>query len=92
MSLESSAARVEQVARQTLIHNRIIPAEELVARVDAVTPADIRSFAEKMLAAKPPSAVIVGNGRKSAAMAQRAAVAFSATPASRDNSSSRPAA
>ncbi len=76
MSLESSGSRVEQVARQTLIHNRIVPADELVARVDAVTAADIRDFAQRMITAKPASAVIVGNGRKSAAMATRAAAAF----------------
>ena len=80
MSLESSGARVEQVARQVLIHNRIVPAEELVARVDAVTAADIRAFAERMIAAKPASAVIVGNGRKSAAMATRAAAPFTPKP------------
>ena len=79
MSLESSGARVEQVARQTLIHNRIIDADELVQRVDAVTASDIRAFAETMLAAKPASAVVVGNGRRSAAMAQRAAAAFGGT-------------
>ncbi len=92
MSLESSGARVEQVARQTMLHNRVIPAEELVARVDAVTAADIRSFAEKMLASKPASAVIVGNGRKSGAMAQRATAAFNSAPAARDDATNRPAA
>ena len=92
MSLESSGARVEQVARQTMLHNRVIPAEELVARVDAVTAADIRSFAEKMLASKPASAVIVGNGRKSGAMAQRATAAFNSAPAARDDVTNRPAA
>ena len=78
MSLESSGARVEQAARQVLVHNRIISAEELVARVDAVTPADIRAFAEALFSAAPPSAVVVGNGRKSGAMATRAAVPFTA--------------
>ncbi len=80
MSLESSGSRVEQVARQVLVHNRVIGADELVARVDAVSAADIRAFAEQMLAAKPASAVVVGTGRKSVAMAQRAAAAFAAMP------------
>ena len=78
MSLESSGSRVEQVARQTLRYNRIVPASELVARVDAVTAADIRAFAETMIMAKPASVTIVGAGRKSAEHAQRAAAPFAA--------------
>ncbi len=76
MSLESSGSRVEQVARQTLRYGRLVPVTELVARVDAVTPQDIRAFAEAMLSAKPASVTVVGAGRKSAAEAARAAQPF----------------
>jgi predicted Zn-dependent peptidase len=79
MSLESSGARVEQVARQTLRHGRLIPVPELVARVDAVTAQDIRAFADAMLSAKPASVTVVGAGRKSAAQAIRAAAPFTRT-------------
>ena len=89
MSLESSGSRVEQVARQTLRYNRMVPADELVARVDAVTAADIRAFAETMLSAKPASVAIVGAGRKSGEHAQRAAAAF-APAASPSNSTVHP--
>ncbi len=94
MSLESSGSRVEQVARQVLIHNRIVEADELVARVDAVNAADIRAFAESMISTKAISAVVVGTGRKSAAMATRAAAPFSTTgaPAASVIDTSRPAA
>ena len=73
MSLESSGSRVEQVARQTLRYNRMVPADELVARVDAVTAADIRAFAETMLSAKPDPLL-------SSAPAARAANTPSAPP------------
>jgi predicted Zn-dependent peptidase len=76
MSLESSGARVEQVARQTLRHGRLISVDELVARVDAVKPESIRTFAATMLAGKPPSVTIVGAGKKSASHAARAAEPF----------------
>jgi predicted Zn-dependent peptidase len=36
MSLESSASRCEQMAKQTLIYDRIVPAEELIEAIDAV--------------------------------------------------------
>ncbi len=76
MSLESSGSRVEQVARQTLRHGRLIGVDELVARVDAVTPEAVRAFAETLFSAKPPSVAIVGAGRKSATHATRAARPF----------------
>lgn len=90
MSLESSGSRVEQVARQTLIHNRIVPPAELVARVDAVSREDIRAFAESLFGLKPATSVVVGTGRKSAQMAERAGDGFSRAPL--DLSPSRPAA
>jgi predicted Zn-dependent peptidase len=36
MSLESSASRCEQMAKQTLIYNRVVPTEELIDAIDAV--------------------------------------------------------
>lgn len=41
MGLESSAARAEQIARQTLLLDRIVEADEIVTRIDAVTRADV---------------------------------------------------
>ena len=76
MSLESSGSRVEQAARQTIVHNRLIPAAELVAKVDAVTASSIRDFAAHMISAKPATAIVVGSGRKSDTMARRAAAPF----------------
>lgn len=64
MGLESSSARAEQMARHLIAHDRVIPAEELIARVDNVDAADVRAFAAR-LAAGQPSIVVVGSGRKS---------------------------
>ena len=77
MSLESSGSRVEQAARHVLVHNRLIAAPELVARVDAVTPEGVRDFAEGLVKGNPV-AVVVGTGRKSDVMARRAAAGFGA--------------
>jgi predicted Zn-dependent peptidase len=72
MALESSGARAEQMARQTMLFNKLTTPAELVARVDAVTAEGVRAFAEKLLNGKPPSAVLVGGGRKAAAFARQA--------------------
>ena len=66
MSLESSGARAEQMARQLLAHDRIIPPAELVARVDAVTAEGICRFAAKLVGSGVPSIAVVGAGARSA--------------------------
>ena len=45
MSLESSSARAEQMARHVLVHDRVLPNDELTHKVDAVTAEDARDFA-----------------------------------------------
>lgn len=77
MSLESSSARAEQIARQILHHGRLIPAEELVAGVDGVSRADIRRLAADIKKGVPTVA-IVGSGKASQAAADYVAGAFAA--------------
>lgn len=60
MSLESSGSRVEQMASQLLSLGRVIPIEELVSRVEAVSTADVRQFAKKLLAGSKPSVSTIG--------------------------------
>ncbi len=50
MSLESTSSRSEQMARQLLLFDRVIPAEEVVADVDAVNVEDVLKVAERMFA------------------------------------------
>jgi predicted Zn-dependent peptidase len=52
MALESSGARCEQAARHLLIHNRPIPYEEVVARIEAVDQAAVRRVALRLLKSK----------------------------------------
>ena len=49
MSLESTASRCEQLARQMIVYKRPIPIDETIARVDAVDKAAIRRVAERLL-------------------------------------------
>ena len=58
MSLESTSSRCEQLARQMLIFDRPIPAEEIVAKVDAVTPEDVIRVAGRLFSSKPTVSAI----------------------------------
>ena len=57
--LESSGARAEQLARQILIHGRPLTTQELIDKVEGVTPADARAIAERLLVS-PVSLATVG--------------------------------
>jgi predicted Zn-dependent peptidase len=78
MSLESSSARAEQMARHMLVHGRLLSAAELVAAVEGVTAGHVRDLAAGMLGAHAPSVVVVGAGRKSAGWAERLGAALAA--------------
>jgi len=71
MSLESSSARSEQLARGVLIHGRVLTSQEIVEKVDRVTPDAIRTYAERLVAGTP-SVAVVGAGRKSRGFAEKA--------------------
>ena len=58
MSLESTGSRCEQIARQWQIFGRIIPASETVAKIEAVTEADIRAVAAKIFRTRPTLATL----------------------------------
>lgn len=53
MAMESSAARADQMARHLIAYGRLIPASEIIARVDAITPADVRAVGRKILTSAP---------------------------------------
>jgi predicted Zn-dependent peptidase len=74
MSLESSVSRAEQMARQLLAFGRLIPAEELIARVEAVTPESVRDIAGQLVSGSTISLALVGagdKGRTYASLAER---------------------
>lgn len=60
MSLESSSARAEQIARQELVFGRVLPISELIDRVDAVDAARVRALAERLFQHAAPVVAAVG--------------------------------
>ncbi|HCU58592.1 MAG TPA: peptidase M16, partial [Alphaproteobacteria bacterium] len=60
MALESSSSTAEVMARQSLIHNRIIPTDEIIQNVDVVTKDDIQKAAQ-MLFSSNPTYTLLGN-------------------------------
>jgi predicted Zn-dependent peptidase len=58
MSLESTGSRCEQLARQLQVFGRVIPTEETVAKINAVTTADICRAAARIFRAGPTLATL----------------------------------
>ncbi|HUZ67136.1 MAG TPA: pitrilysin family protein [Beijerinckiaceae bacterium] len=52
-ALESSSARAEQIARQLFIYGRVLPKEEIIARIDALTTQEVRGAGARLLATAP---------------------------------------
>lgn len=55
MALESSGARADQLARQLLFYGRIIPVDEIVRRIDAVTVEDVRTAGRSLITSSRPT-------------------------------------
>jgi predicted Zn-dependent peptidase len=64
MSLESSAARAEQMARHVLVHGAPVGSSDLIGRIDKVSADDIRGLARKVFGAKSFVWSEVGPGAK----------------------------
>ena len=58
MSLESTGSRCEQLARQFQVFGRIVPVAETVAKIDAVTLADVRRAAARIFRGRPTLAAM----------------------------------
>ena len=58
MSLESPGSRCEQIARQIQVFGRIMPTEETVAKINAVTIDDVQHAAATIFHAAPTLAVM----------------------------------
>lgn len=57
-ALETPGGRIERNARQILAWGRVIPASEVIAKVDAVTVEDVRAAGKRLLAGAPTLAAI----------------------------------
>ena len=62
MALESSEARLGQIARQMLAYGRPIPLDEIVAKVDAVTVAGARAAGRALIGCGRPAIAALGPG------------------------------
>lgn len=60
MSLESSSARCERLGRQMLIFGRPIPVEEMIAKIDAISGADVTRVARRIFAGSRPTVAALG--------------------------------
>ena len=60
MGLESPGARAERMARMVGVWGRVIPLEETVERIDAVTHLKARDFAGGLCVAKQPALAVYG--------------------------------
>ena len=63
MALESSEARLGQLARQMLAYGRPIPLDEIVGKVDAVTIASARAAGRALIASSRPAIAALGPGK-----------------------------
>ena len=61
LALESTVSRMSLQARHQFYYGKVLPAEELIARVEAVTTDDIAEEARRLLDPKVLSLTIVGN-------------------------------
>jgi predicted Zn-dependent peptidase len=64
MALESSEARLGQIARQMLAYGRPIPLDEIVAKVDAVTVASARAAGRALIGRGRPAIAALGPGNR----------------------------
>jgi predicted Zn-dependent peptidase len=57
-ALESPGGRIERIARQLLAWGRVVPSNEVVAKVDAVTVEEVREAGRRLLDGRPTLAAI----------------------------------
>ncbi|NVJ96776.1 MAG: insulinase family protein [Alphaproteobacteria bacterium] len=62
MALEATTSRMEQLGRQMLVFDRIIPIEEMITNVEAVTPEDVGQVAKEIVEHPSVSIAVVGGG------------------------------
>ncbi len=60
MCLEQSSSRAEQIARQMLLFDRVIPIQELIDKVENVDIAALERLAEGLVLQKSPTIALIG--------------------------------
>nr|WP_283055212.1 pitrilysin family protein [Thetidibacter halocola] len=73
MGLESPSSRAERMARMLQIWGEVPPIESTVAKIDAVTPEDVRRFAEAQAVTSPAALALYGPVKRAPDLAALAA-------------------
>ncbi|HTQ15626.1 MAG TPA: pitrilysin family protein [Rhizomicrobium sp.] len=60
MGLERPSTRTEQIASSLLAHGRVVPVEEILAKLEAVDVSAVRRFGERVMATGRPAMAAVG--------------------------------
>ncbi len=60
MGLESPSARAERLARNLSVWDRILPIDETLGKIDAVTADEIRNYAQNLVIRADPALVLLG--------------------------------
>lgn len=63
MALEATTSRMEQLGRQMLVFDRVIPVREMIDNVDSVEPEDVRIVADELASNQHRSIAAVGDQR-----------------------------
>mgnify|MGYP000151034553 CR=1 FL=1 len=63
MGLESSSGRMQSLGRGLLLQNELRSPEEVLAKIEAVTPERVMAVAEKVLGSVPAAAVVGQNAK-----------------------------
>jgi predicted Zn-dependent peptidase len=61
MALESTTSRMEQLGRQLLLFNRVIPVDEMISNVEAVTLNSVKELGASLVNADNVSLAAVGD-------------------------------
>jgi predicted Zn-dependent peptidase len=60
MALESTSNRMSRLAKSMIYHGRIVPVDEIIAAVDAVTAEDVQSLAQELFRTELCTTVVLG--------------------------------
>jgi predicted Zn-dependent peptidase len=62
-ALESSSARAEQIARQTMIFGRVLPRQEMIEKIDRLSLEEVRAAGRGLLRSPPTVAILGATGK-----------------------------
>lgn len=63
MALEATTSRMEQLGRQILVFDRIVPVQEMISNVESVSAEDIANVATELADFSKPSLAVVGDAQ-----------------------------